>query len=284
MDFNANDYFNTTTADEVNREFERKKQLSEERKKNYVPVFFLKAGQSATLRFVNMTKMEDIPLSFWEHMVWDPFYENWDKSRGGYVNFTCVKNKSRGITCPLCEKGDSANWVAIFLVIHIDNIEKDKESNTEAVKPRLKIWKVSSKTLSSIDSLYKPEYDKVGNLVSEGKPLSSDNVFVKRTGTGSSTAYSFKFIANSKKPDDVEIIEQIKKVNLIEKFKPTEEKYNDMLRIASNWDEAKNRNKWQTRTTKSYNNYNETYQPLNQEKQPPNQEIDSTPTEKDIPF
>jgi hypothetical protein len=297
MNFEANDFFNTTTADEINKENERKRQLAEERRKSFIPEFYLKAGQSATLRFINMTKMEDIPLSFYEHMVWDPFYENWDKSRGNFVNFTCVKNKAKGITCPLCEKGDQANWVAVFLVIHIDNVEKDKESGTEKVKPRLKIWKVSAKTLAAIENFIKPKFDKLGNLVSKGQPLSSENVFVERLGTGVNTNYPLKFIQDSKKPDDPELIEQIKQVNLIEKFKPTEEKYNAMLKISNNWDEAKNRNKWQSRSkggsygnysgdTHSYSNDNQNFQqntaPQNTTSQTTPSE--TTPQETDIPF
>lgn len=171
----------------------RSKELEEQQNKNYLPAFFLKEDESATIIFLT-----DEPINYYHHYV---------KSLKRY--FTCSQDGN----CPLCDTGNKPSYVGAYLVLDTRYEEWEKDSQKYSRQNTVKIMKHGIKALKQL----KKHNEKRG--------LKNFAWEIDRTGSGSQdTTYAFTpvpldDVANGIKLPTPEEIKELKE-KMIESIKP----------------------------------------------------------------
>lgn len=166
------------------------KRIEEALSQEYIPSFFLKDGEEATVRFLT-----DEPLTFYEHFV-----------KGINKSFTCPQTPD----CPLCAIGNKPSFRGAYLIID-QRSESWEDKQTREQKSRVNTVKALKMGIRALQVL---------DRKNAKKGLLNHDWVVSRTGQGNNTIYDF---------EDVQRVAGItlpeKLPNLEESLKPRDREY-----------------------------------------------------------
>lgn len=140
----------------------RAQQIEEARNQVYLPNFFLKDGEEASVTFLTVK-----PFTFYQHFL-----------KGIDASFTC----SQAADCPLCGIGNKPTFQGAYLIIdHRHEEWVDKQSGEKKSRQHtLKIAKYGIRALQVLDRK------------NQRKGLENFSWNVSRTGSGNDTQYDFE--------------------------------------------------------------------------------------------
>jgi len=133
-----------------------------------VKEFWLKAGESATIQF-----LQDEPYCYDAHNVKD--------RRGNFVTVPCGLTTSTH--CALCTDKVKQTWKAAFMLLDYRGTWDTNKKEFRNDKPFVKIWRVGSQVAQAI----KQFLDK-----RSGKELTELVITVTRSGEGKNSSYNFE--------------------------------------------------------------------------------------------
>lgn len=195
--------FSSKDVDEHVQEYKENTKKRMEGGDGYTPFpmyFTLADGETALVRWLEKT-----PVKFWQHRVYDPQPRF---GSPGYRVYSCTREPD----CPLCKAGDAPTFKVAWNIVHIDHVTKDGKQ-----RPRVKIL-VKGIQFAELFLNRTRRFDPT-----------KKNVLIERIGEGTKSQYQLDIADIQDEPD----INEEEIVDLEEYFGIDDEKYEDMVRLAS---------------------------------------------------